>query len=101
MNKLEDTSTNGGGFVTDILSLGLPIGLGITANKLGLGNIKDKKKPKDQEGGFLEKNLILEAGLSVVPFALIGAIEYLNGDKSKETKSNKKKLIKQDLIINK
>ena len=93
MDQSKDSYQIGKGFATNLLTLGVPIGLSIAANKLNSKNITKKNKPKkvdDQDGGFLEKNLILEAGLSVVPFGLISALEYFDNKPNNTKKTSDK-----------
>ncbi len=82
----------GGNILPDLVNLGMPLGLSIFANNLNSSD-KDKekdttKKNKNQKGGdILSNNLLLELGLSVVPFGLIALSEK---DSNKSTNPKKK-----------
>lgn len=80
----------GSGLTNELLSLGLPIGLAIISHKLGSKDTKANETKKKQKGGFLSDSLIIEAGLSVVPFALIGALETIDTKKDDKSSKNKK-----------
>ena len=70
----------------------MPIGLSILANNLDKKNDdvkveKNKKIKESQKGGdILSNNLLLELGLSVVPFGLIAL-----GDKGQKTSKKEEK----------
>jgi hypothetical protein len=73
----------GSGIISDIINLGFPIGLGVVSNMDF--NKKDKEK---QDGGFISDSLVVEAGLSVVPFSLLGMLELVS-EEVKEPKKSK------------
>ena len=88
------SSQQGSGLMAELLTLGVPIGLSIAANKLDFSMIKENDK--NQEGGFLEESLIKEIGLSVVPFGLISTLEYFDKDNTENNKKETKEENKEN-----
>lgn len=79
----------GGNIIPDLLNLGMPLGLSIIASnpfssinnkKDGQGKAgeKDGKNGNKQSGGdIMSNNLLLEFGLSIIPFSLIAISELI------------------------
>ena len=89
-----NNNQNGGNILPNLAHLGLPIGLSIIANKLDKDPEKKDKKKKDesQKGGdILSNNLLLELGLSILPFGLIAL-----GDKGTYSEEKKTKKIRKN-----
>ena len=95
-------SQSGSGIMSNIATLGLPFGLTALShidrlkskdNQSKQSSSKTDIQSKDKKGGAFAQNIIIEAGLSVVPFALIGSLEYFDKDKvetsSKNTRTDK------------
>jgi len=93
-----DNIQDGGNILPDLVNLGMPLGLSILANNIDK-SVNDKKDnredKKSQKGGdILSNNLLLELGLSVVPFSLIALGDtdekkISEKDSLKKTKSKK------------
>ena len=90
MNKDQE----GGNIIPDLVNLGMPLGLSILANNLDKSSEKKEIEKKNQKGGdILSNNLLLELGLSVVPFGLIALSDtgnYSTDKKDENKKKNKK-----------
>jgi hypothetical protein len=90
MNKDQE----GGNIIPDLVNLGMPLGLSILANNLDKSSENEKNEKKSQKGGdILSNNLLLELGLSIVPFGLIALSDTGNysADKKNENKKKDKK----------
>ena len=62
----------GSGIISNIINLGFPIGLSVISN-MDFNN----EENKNQDGGFISDSLVVEAGLSIVPFSLLGMLELI------------------------
>jgi len=71
------SSQEGGDILMALSNLGMPIGLAVMANNL---NTEENSETKQKGGVFLSESLLLEAGLAVVPFALIALTESSDGE---------------------
>ena len=89
-----DNIQDGGNILPDLVNLGMPLGLSILANNIDK-SVNDREDKKSQKGGdILSNNLLLELGLSVVPFSLIALGDtdekkISEKDSLKKTKSKK------------
>lgn len=75
----------GSGLTSDLLTLGLPLGLSLITD---MRDIKKKKEEnlEKQEGGMLSEKFIIEAGLSVVPIGLLALNEFANKNNDDDTR---------------
>ena len=74
----------GGNILPSLVNLGIPIGLSIIAASINIDSDENSNLDNKQKGGdILSNNLLLEFGLSIVPFGLINLLD------SNETKSDK------------
>ena len=85
---MKNNIQTGSGIFADVLTLSVPIGLAVASNKLiNKGQAKNETKD-EQDGGFLGTNLLQELGISVVPFALLGTLDYWPSKNDKKTKKD-------------
>ena len=87
MNKDQE----GGNIIPDLVNLGMPLGLSILDNNLEKSNDKDEEKKSQKGGDILSNNLLLELGLSVLPFGLIALSDTGNYEKNKKDVNKKDK----------
>ena len=92
----------GSGILSNISTLTLPLGLAKLAtiepknndkkedNKgKNVSNLNKSKSIKNSYGGAFAENILIEAGLSVVPFALISSLEYFDENDKKTCEKTK------------
>lgn len=93
----------GSGIMADISTLALPLGLARVATSNLLKNEESSESksensksqiPKNSYGGAFAENILIEAGLSVVPFALISSLEYFDKNDKKSNSNPEKKINK-------